>query len=268
MSSKQSRSPSKFDPRAWATFADQALEALKGSQYGGRVQTYMWLGEQFGLEHSVVRRIVAARQFLLKLESEYPDLARKLTSVPYPAIDPFRRWYARDKASALAAAWKAVRGETSVRTLRASEKAARKPSSITEMSIKEREEFAISAVEKELPKGYRRAPLGIWAGSSIDSIFEFRDQTGKTDLRRRKYAVMVVGPFANAKVYDHRRADLLLQVAGAISLGFDVIVVLAEPKAIPRYESVLKELGLQNVEVRVIAQPHAHKIHGPALSVG
>ncbi|MGP0061773.1 MAG: hypothetical protein ACLPID_21110 [Beijerinckiaceae bacterium] len=267
MTTRQAKSSvSTFKSKEWATFADRAIEAVNASEYGDRVQTYIKLGQEFGLEHSVVRRIVAARQFLSKLEIQQPELARELLSVPYPSIDPFRRWYAHDKGSALAAAWEVVQGKRSVRSLRTLEKAARRPRSISEMSIKEREDYAIQAIEKDLPKGYCRVPLGKWAGSSIDSIFEFRDPTGKKDQRRKKYALMVIGPFANAKVYDHRRADLLLQVAGAMSFGFDVIVALAETQALDSYSEALKEVGLINVEVRAIGEPRTSKAR--ALAVG
>jgi len=109
--------------KGWKERARLAMRALRHAKHGQRETTLASVAN--GRNVNTLRREVKALVFLDGLRKSNPDLSRRITDLPFDAIEVLARWHAFDPGGAANAAYKLASGEHSLNSFKTEKQVAR-----------------------------------------------------------------------------------------------------------------------------------------------
>jgi hypothetical protein len=107
----------------WSAKADRLADALSHETSGGKLLRIERVAREQGVSPQTVHHLLRARSFIERLRADDPEIAKRMTILPYQALIALERWHARDREQMLS--YLEGNPEPSVRQLTAAEKLSR-----------------------------------------------------------------------------------------------------------------------------------------------
>jgi hypothetical protein len=231
----------------WQERARAARKLIRGVKYGNRENTLASVAN--GYDVNTIRREIRALDFLDVIKADFPKLGQSLDEEVLSSLEMLARWYDSDKKAAIKAARKLVAGKLNFTSLQSAMDAAKsvKASSGSNTGAAAITQLNTDAIGALL--GGRltatKAPKRT-SGSPTRLLFSLEREGAASET----VAAIVVGPYANAKLYHKRRGDWLWRGLG-MAWQFDhVVLLLPSPHHLDEYRSWLSD-ALLDVETAV-----------------
>lgn len=221
---------------SWTVKAERLADDLAAKSDGGKLHNLERVARENAVAAPTAQHLLRAWRFLERIQSDDPELAKVIVTLPYQGVLPIERWYARDRSELRA--YIASNEKLSVRQLIAAEKAARALPTLPGTPAQHAIDVLASVEDEGSLPGAETRLLMDWMGVAPFDMTRL-DWTGVSSEYERTHGVefvsltaegtrvaLLVGPQAQAEGYYLRSGKLIWFGAVSATNFFDVVIVL------------------------------------------
>jgi hypothetical protein len=248
----------------WKDQARTAIEQLQLVAHGEREAEMLAIAKHHGhTDTTALRRAIFAYEFLQRLCVENPAVYEILLRAPLTIVEVIARWYQFDPWTALSVARDWARGIGTVRTIAADMQKVRPLNGRTGNSkayLTAAEPVVVDAV-RLLTDAKLSSPSMLIKDSASGQLIDFL--VSETDKKMQEFAVLVVGPYTNEKLYAHRCSDWITKAFGLAWIYDRVVLALPEEDYLKQYRErcrLVEEKASQRLLKAAIATSFAPKV--------
>jgi hypothetical protein len=222
--------------RNWREDARAAIEELQVVAHGERETEMLAIAKRNGYtDTTALRRAIFAYEFLHRLGVENPAVYEILLRAPLSIVEVLARWHQFDPSTALSVARDWGRGIGTVRTIAADMQKVRplkgRPGN-AKAYLAAAEPVVIDAV-RALTDAQLSSPKMLVKDSASGQLIDFL--LSETDKKKEQFAVLVVGPYTNEKLYANRCSDWITKAFGLAWIYDRVVLALPEEAYLKEY---------------------------------
>jgi hypothetical protein len=222
--------------RNWKDDARTAVAELQLVAHGERESEMLAIAKRNGhIDTTALRRAIFAYEFLQRLCVEKPAVYEILLLAPLTIVEVIARWHAFDPSTALSVAKDWGRGIGTVRTIAADMQKVRplkgRPGN-AKAYLTAAEPVVVDAV-RSLTDAELSSPKMLVKDSASGQLIDFL--LSETNKKKEQFAVLVVGPYTNEKLYANRCSDWITKAFGLAWVYDRVVLALPEKDYLDQY---------------------------------
>jgi hypothetical protein len=220
----------------WKDNARTAIEQLQLVAHGEREREMLAIAKRNGhIDTTALRRAIFAYEFLQRLCLENPAVYEILLRAPLSIVEVLARWHQFNPRRALSVARDWGRGIGTVRTIAADMQKVRplkgRPGN-AKAYLAAAEPVVVDAV-RGLTDAQLSSPKMLVKDTASGQLIDFL--LSETDKKKKQFAVLVVGPYTNEKLYANRCSDWITKAFGLAWIYDRVVLALPEADYLKQY---------------------------------
>jgi hypothetical protein len=248
----------------WQERARDAREHIRGVGYGKRENALSAVAN--GYDINTIRREIKTLDFLDAITTDFQKLGHSLDEESFASLETLARWYESDQKAAIKAARKLVAGKLNFTSLQSAMLAAKS--------------VGAPSVQKTRASTIARSTVvavGALLGGHLTPSKTSKRKSGQPagllfDLDRggiatETVAVVVVGPYANTKLYHKRCHAWCWRGLGMAWIYNHVVLLLPSPSHLDEYRSWLADTLLDTETAMRTAKPKKRIVRLPNVHV-